>query len=53
MQCPKCHHDFCWVCLHNAKGQKHYKERPDCLEEDPHLLPYELKSEIKEKHMNE
>ncbi len=35
MQCPKCFKDFCWVCLNNAKGLKHFKERVECnIEED-------------------
>lgn len=34
MQCPRCHHHFCWVCLHDAKGLKHYKEKPECLVEE-------------------
>ena len=37
MECPKCYHKFCWVCLHDAKGKKHFLERPDCLQEEPHL----------------
>lgn len=53
MQCPKCHHHFCWVCLGDAKGMKHYKERPDCGIEEPHLQPEHLTWEIKSKHLNE
>jgi hypothetical protein len=33
MQCPVCHHGFCWVCLKPAKGQKHFKENPQCAVE--------------------
>lgn len=53
MQCPKCHHHFCWVCLGDAKGMKHYKERPDCGIEEPHLQPEHLTWDIKSKHLNE
>ena len=53
MQCPKCFHYFCWVCLHNAKGQKHYKERPQCLQEEGTLQPEELSFDLKIKHLGE
>ena len=33
MQCPVCYHNFCWVCLKPAKGQKHFKENPQCAVE--------------------
>lgn len=46
MQCPRCYYNFCWVCLQQAKGQKHYKERPQCLEEDAHLQPETLTKEM-------
>lgn len=42
MQCPKCFQHFCWVCLHNAKGMKHFKERVDCNIEEGNLQPEEL-----------
>jgi hypothetical protein len=35
MQCPKCFLHFCWGCMAQAKGQKHYKENLDCLDEEP------------------
>jgi len=37
MQCPKCFQNFCWVCLQNAKGLKHFKERIDCTIEAGNL----------------
>ena len=48
MQCPKCFHHFCWACLHDAKGLKHYKEKPECVEEERHLQPEYLTAEMKE-----
>jgi hypothetical protein len=42
MQCPKCRHDFCWACLGDAKGMKHYKERAECIPEEPFLQPEAL-----------
>lgn len=42
MQCPRCNHHFCWTCLGDAKGLKHYKEKPDCLAEEPTLQPEHL-----------
>jgi hypothetical protein len=53
MQCPKCHHHFCWVCLHDAKGMKHYKEKPDCIPEDGTLQPEHLTQELKSKYLGE
>jgi ribosomal protein L37AE/L43A len=32
---------------------KHYKEKPDCLVEEPYLQPDYLTQEIKSKHLNE
>ena len=53
MQCPRCFHHFCWVCLHDAKGQKHYKEKPECLNEDDYLQPEELTFDLKNKYLKE
>jgi hypothetical protein len=39
--------------LHDAKGLKHYKERPECLIEDDFLQPEELTADLKVKHLNE
>lgn len=30
---------------------KHYKEKPECGNEDPHLQPEHLTNEIKSKHL--
>lgn len=53
MQCPKCFQHFCWVCLQNAKGLKHFKDREDCNIEDGNLQPEELTQEIKSKYLKE
>ena len=53
MQCPKCFHWFCWVCLHDAKGQKHYKEKPECKEELSSLQPDYINAELKQKYLPE
>lgn len=52
MQCPKCHQHFCWACLQPAKGQKHYKERLECLPEDPFRQVEELSKELKDEVMD-
>ena len=51
MQCPRCHTWFCWVCLSNAKGQKHFKENTKCYSLDGAFQPEELTKEMKDKHM--
>lgn len=53
MQCPKCYHHFCWVCLNDAKGLKHFKEKPECLEEEPALQPDYITQELKNKYLAE
>lgn len=53
MQCPRCYHHFCWVCLHDAKGLKHYKENPDCEIEDGRLQPEAITPHLKEKYLME
>ena len=39
--------------MHDAKGLKHFKERPDCNIEEGSLQPEELTAEIKQKHLSE
>jgi hypothetical protein len=50
-QCVKCHTQFCWVCGGVAKGQKHFKERPQCKELAGSFLPEQVTQELKDKHM--
>jgi len=52
MQCPKCFTYFCWGCLHQAKGLKHYKERPECVPEEPFDQVERLTQELKEQQMH-
>ena len=51
VQCTQCHQYFCWACNNPAKGQKHYKEKPQCLDEASTLLPLEVTAEMVEKYM--
>jgi hypothetical protein len=37
---------MCWACGKPAKGQKHFKENPDCLNEDGSLLPEQVTTEM-------
>lgn len=46
VQCTKCFGYFCWTCGASAKGQKHYKEKPDHFSDEGTLLPYEVTPEI-------
>lgn len=51
MQCPICFNWFCWVCLNPAKGQKHFKENPNCSIEQGNLQPLEVTPELIQKYM--
>jgi len=51
MQCPMCKLHFCWACLGEAKGTMHWKQRPDCIAEEPYLQPEHLTREIKEQFL--
>lgn len=51
VQCTRCHGWFCWTCLSPAKGQKHFKENPQC--KDLTFLPDVLSQDIKEKFITE
>jgi hypothetical protein len=53
IQCPKCFQSFCWACNAPAKGQKHYKEKPDHHSDEGTLLPESVTEEIINKHCNE
>lgn len=37
---------MCWACGKPAKGQKHFKENPECLDEKRSLLPQEVTTEM-------
>jgi hypothetical protein len=37
---------MCWACGNPAKGQKHFKENPQCLDEVASLLPNEVTIEM-------
>jgi hypothetical protein len=49
--CSRCFQQFCWACSLPAKGQKHYKEKPECIDEIPHILPKEVTDEMIEKNL--
>ena len=51
VQCTKCWHWFCWVCLQQAKGQKHFKERPDHWSDEGHHQPVEVTTELIERYL--
>jgi len=42
VQCTQCWQWFCWVCLQQAKGQKHYKENPNHWSDEGHLQPEDV-----------
>lgn len=46
VQCTKCWTFMCWSCGNVAKGQKHFKEHPECMAEDPSLLPVDVTDEL-------
>lgn len=46
IQCPKCFLYMCWHCGNPAKGQKHFKEKPDHYSDEGTLLPEEVTPEI-------
>lgn len=46
VQCTKCFGYFCWTCGATAKGQKHYKEKPDHWSDEGTLLPTSVTQEI-------
>jgi hypothetical protein len=47
MQCPRCFTWFCWACLSNAKGQKHFKEKPECKSLDGVFQPEQVTEQMK------
>lgn len=51
LQCTVCFTWMCWACGVPAKGQKHFKEHPECLEEEGTLLPPSLTQELISKHL--
>lgn len=51
VQCPRCNHYFCWSCNSVAKGQKHFKEKPQCRELAGVFQPEEVTQELREKHI--
>lgn len=53
IQCPKCFKYLCYACGAEAKGQKHFKERPQCLNVAASILPEELTLEMKEKNIGQ
>lgn len=46
IQCPKCFKEFCWACNAPAKGQKHYKEKPDHWDDQGTILPPEVTEDV-------
>ena len=46
VQCTICFHYMCWACGKPAKGQKHFKENPECIDEKRSLLPAEVTTEM-------
>ena len=46
IQCPKCFQYMCWACGVQAKGQKHYKEKPEHWDDKGTLLPKEVTKEM-------
>ena len=53
VQCPKCYQYMCWACGSQAKGQKHYKEKPGHYDDAGTLLPLNVTKEIIQKFANE
>lgn len=53
VQCTKCFTHFCWYCNAVAKGQKHYKEKPDHWSDEGCILPVEVTQEIISQKANE
>ena len=51
VQCLVCYNWFCWVCLGSAKGQKHFKERPDHWSDEGHIQPIDVTLELIERYM--
>ena len=38
--------EFCWACNAPAKGQKHYKEKPDHWDDQGTILPPEVTEDV-------
>lgn len=51
IQCTQCWTWFCWVCLNSAKGQKHFKEKPDHWSDEGYIQPVEVTLEMIEQYM--
>lgn len=51
VQCTICFHYMCWACGKPAKGQKHFKENPDCIDEEKSLLPEHITAEMIQKFL--